>query len=86
LNPYPAAWALMQNGKDELNIKVYEVEKIDVSHNYEIGTAIIEESTFKVAVKNGLINLLVLKLPGKRKMDVKSLLNGFIFKSNVKML
>ena len=86
LNPYPAAWALMQNGTEELNVKIYEVEKIEASHNYDFGTITIEKSTIKVAVKNGFIQLLVLKLPGKRKMDVKSLLNGFNFELNFKML
>ena len=39
----------------------------------------------KVAAQNGLIILTVIKLPGKRKMDVKSLLNGYDFKSDAIM-
>ena len=86
LNPYPAAWCLLQNGDEELNIKVYNVEPFECNHNYAIGTLINTKDEIKVAAQNGLIILTVIKLPGKRKMDVKSLLNGFIFHPKAKML
>ena len=86
LNPYPAAWCLLQNGKEELNVKVYSVEAMEFKHNDAIGSIIITKDKLKVAAKNGYIELTEIKLPGKRKMDVKSLLNGFNFQSEAKML
>jgi methionyl-tRNA formyltransferase len=86
LNPYPAAWCLVQNGDEELNTKVYNAEVIEDLHDFAIGTLIVTKDELKVASKNGFILLKEIKLPGKRKMDVKSLLNGFIFDSNAKML
>ncbi|PTM08053.1 MAG: methionyl-tRNA formyltransferase [Bacteroidetes bacterium] len=86
LNPYPSAWCLLQNGKEELNVKVYEVEVIESKHNHAIGSLIVTKEELKVASKNGFVYLKEIKLPGKRKMDVKSLLNGFIFDANAKML
>lgn len=86
LNPYPAAWCLLRNGDDELNVKIYSVDAIECDHEYSIGTIITNKQEVKVAAKNGMILLNEIKLPGKRKMDVKSLLNGFEFHSDAKML
>lgn len=86
LNPYPSAWCLLKNGDDELNVKIYNVDAIECDHNYSIGTIITNKQEVKVAGKNGMILLNEIKLPGKRKMDVKSLLNGFEFRSDAKML
>lgn len=86
LNPYPSAWSLLKNGDDELNVKIYNVDAIECDHEYSIGTIITNKQEVKVAAKNGMILLNEIKLPGKRKMDVKSLLNGFEFHSDAKML
>ena len=40
----------------------------------------------KIAVKNGFIIVDEIKLSGKRKMDVKSLLNGFTFSTDAKFI
>lgn len=86
LSPYPAAWCSLQNGSNKLDIKVYEVEPIECEHSHLIGTVIITKNDIMVASKNGLILIKELKLPGKRKMGAKSLLNGFEFLANAKML
>ena len=86
LNPYPAAWCLLQNGDEELNIKVYQAEPLECNHNYAIGTLINTKDEVKVAAQNGLVLLTEIKLPGKRNMDIKSLLNGFKFQPDAKML
>ena len=86
LNPFPTAWTIIKNGDDEISTKIYEVSKVREIHNYEFGTVILSKKTIKVAVKNGFINILSIKLAGKKKMDAVSLLNGYNFKENTKML
>ena len=86
LNPFPTAWTIIKNGDDEISTKIYEVSKVREIHNYEFGTVILSKKTIKVAVKNGFINILFIKLAGKKKMDAVSLLNGYNFKENTKML
>ncbi|MEZ4796600.1 MAG: methionyl-tRNA formyltransferase [Flavobacteriaceae bacterium] len=86
LNPYPAAWCLLKNDDEELNIKVYSVSPVECEHDYPIGKLISNKKELKVAAKNGFVLLDEIKLPGKRKMDVKSLLNGFEFHPEAKML
>lgn len=85
LSPYPAAWCELINGAELLNIKIYEAEKDIEQHDFQIGAIISTKKTLKVAVKKGFINIKKLKLPGKKLMDVKALLNGFKFENDAKM-
>ena len=86
LSPYPAAWCTLINGEDELDIKIYKAEKEKTMHAAEIGTVISNKNELKVAVTNGYLIIREIKLPGKRAMDVKSLLNGYAFDAHSKML
>lgn len=86
LSPYPAAWCTLINGEDELDIKIYAAEKEIMTHTLKTGTIISNKKELKVAVTNGYIIIQEIKLPGKRAMDVKSLLNGYAFHANAKML
>jgi methionyl-tRNA formyltransferase len=86
LSPYPAAWSYLLNYDQKMEIKIYKVEKIVDQHDFETGKVIFSKKEILIAVKNGYIKVLELKLPGKRKMDAKSLLNGFTFCENAKMI
>lgn len=85
LNPYPAAWTTLINNGNEIKLKIYDVNKEATNHNYNTGKLITTKSEIKIAVSNGFINIESLQLSGKRKMDSKSLLNGFEFKDNAKV-
>jgi methionyl-tRNA formyltransferase len=86
LNPFPAAWTIIKNGDEEISTKLYEVEKLEESHDFESGQIISSKKEMKVAVLKGFIIIKGIKLAGKKKMDAKSLLNGFTFDENSKML
>ncbi|MCX7550307.1 methionyl-tRNA formyltransferase [Xanthomarina sp. F2636L] len=86
LSPHPSAWCYLKNGEDTLDIKVYTTKIEEEGHQLPLGELIISKTEIKVAVNEGFINILELKLPGKRKMDAKSLLNGYTFESSAKML
>ncbi|WP_424494071.1 methionyl-tRNA formyltransferase [Salinimicrobium sp. GXAS 041] len=86
LSPYPAAWTNLINGNNELMMKIYAAEKELQEHEYEIGQVLKQEKEVKVAVTKGLLILKEIQLPGKRKMKVKELLNGYDFFPNAKVL
>ena len=87
LNPFPSAWCYLDNKEKELlSIKIYGVEKLEEKHNLNHGHIITTKEELKVACKGGYINILEIQLPGKRKMDVKSLLNGYDFDESAKLL
>ncbi|MDP5092120.1 MAG: methionyl-tRNA formyltransferase [Polaribacter sp.] len=86
LNPFPAAWTIIQMNGEEISAKIYGVKKEKTIHSLDFGTIVSNKKEVKVAVQNGFIHILEIKLSGKRQMDVKSLLNGFTFSEDAKML
>ncbi|GFD79253.1 methionyl-tRNA formyltransferase [Tenacibaculum sp. KUL118] len=86
LNPYPAAWTTIVNGDDELSAKIYGVSKDPTSHNLEVGAIVTTKKELKIAVTDGYLNIYQIKISGKKLMDVQSLLNGFQFEKDAKVL
>lgn len=85
LNPYPAAWCYLENSSEEMQVKIYDIEKLAQEHHLPNGTVTIIDNQIKVAAIDGYILVKEIQLPGKRKMDSKSLLNGFNFAPEAKM-
>lgn len=79
LSPYPVAWSMLYNNNEELKAKIYgaSFEKAD-EHN-EPGTVEVSKKELKIACLDGNIIIKEIQLPGKRKMDISSLLNGYSF-------
>ncbi|WP_303315709.1 methionyl-tRNA formyltransferase [Flavivirga abyssicola] len=86
LSPYPASWCTFINGEEELDVKIYRADKEIIPHTKSIGSIISNKKELKVAVTNGYILIKEIKLPGKRTMDIKALLNGYTFEANAKAL
>ena len=85
LSPYPSAWSLLNN-KEEISIKVYEVEFEEEEHQFDIGAIVRSKKSLKIAVQDGFIRLVTVQFPGKRKMDIKEVLNGLKLDENVHVL
>ena len=85
LNPFPTAWTTLYNKGEEIQVKLYDVEKEFAVHSSTIGKIITTKKTAKVAVKDGYLLLKEIKLSGKKKMSIQSLLNGYEFSSDSKM-
>ena len=86
LNPFPTAWTLIKNDDEEISAKIYAVRKEEENHNNSIGKIIATKKELKIAVKEGFIIIDEIKLSGKKKMDSRSLLNGYTFALNSKVL
>jgi methionyl-tRNA formyltransferase len=86
LSPYPGAWCSLKNGDDLLTVKIYKCEKEFSEHNHPVGTIVSSKQELKVSTKKGYIIIKEMQLPGKRNMDIKSLLNGYNFNIASKML
>lgn len=70
LSPYPAAWANLQiHGQTFENVKIYSVE-VSRSRDHEFTKDIV------VPCKEGAVRILELQVPGKKRMDARSFLNG----------
>ena len=86
LSPYPAAWTVLVNDNNEVEIKIYKARKLKESHKFKIGSVISSKKELKIAVKKGYIIIDELQLAGKRKMKTQDLLNGYKFTENAKVL
>lgn len=74
LSPYPGAWMTM----DGLEMKVFDTERSYEDDLAPIGTIITDDKRYiKVAASDGYIILKDVKLQGKKRMDIKSFLNGY---------
>lgn len=71
LSPYPAAWTnLTVNGQFFENVKIFKVD-IPLYSNNEIS-----KNDIVVPCRDGEVRILELQVPGKKRMDAKSFLNG----------
>lgn len=87
LNPFPTAWCYLDNDTETpLAVKIFAVEKQEEKHNHGNGSIFITKESLNIACNGGYIKVLEMQLPGKRKMDIKALLNGFQFSENAKLL
>lgn len=79
LSPYPTAWSeLINKNTPPTLIKIYEVTDEQIEHSLPHGTIIIKNNTeFKVACKDGFINILSLQLAGKKRMNSEDFLRGY---------
>jgi methionyl-tRNA formyltransferase len=79
MSPVPTAWTLLDGEK----LKVFKAEKELIAHSQTSGTIETDAKRFlKIATKDGYINLLDLQLTKRKRMDIKSFLNGYVVKSS----
>lgn len=79
MSPVPTAWTLL----DDEKLKVFKTEKEIIAHSQTPGTIETDGKRFlKIATKDGYINLLDLQLTKRKRMDIKSFLNGYVIKSS----
>ena len=70
LSPYPAAWAnLTIHGQVFENVKIFSIE-VSTSRDLETSKDII------IPCKEDAVRILELQVPGKKRMDARSFLNG----------
>lgn len=86
LSPYPGAWTMLYNNGQELKIKIYAANFEVEIHKEKIGSIQASKKELKVVVKDGYIAIKEIQFPGKRNMEISSLLNGYSFDSGAKLL
>lgn len=86
LSPYPAAWCILENGVEQIKVKIYEAAIDQETHTHEIGELFATKKQLRIAIKGGYLDIKEIQLPGKRKMEVSALLNGYSFHKNSNLL
>ncbi|WP_373072785.1 methionyl-tRNA formyltransferase [Zeaxanthinibacter enoshimensis] len=85
LSPYPAAWSQLTNGEEVLNVKIYKAVAEEAQHNLDTGTVITDKKELKIAVKQGYISVQEIQMPGKKRLRIQEVLNGYKFYKNARM-
>ncbi|GAK94196.1 methionyl-tRNA formyltransferase [Nonlabens ulvanivorans] len=83
LYPFPVAKAVLIQENTE-TIKIYQTSVLLENHNMSPGSIVIEDDIFKVACTDGFLIIDEMQLPNKKRMDVKSLLNGYKFSADAR--
>lgn len=91
LNPYPGAWTELHNDGEILKVKIYACEVVDTADEkdatHEVpGSLKSTKKTLCVDLADGALYIKELKLPGKRKMDTRALLNGYKIEEGAKFV
>lgn len=74
LSPFPTAWTIFFGKK----LKIFKTKKITETHSSPIGSYRSDNKNYlHFATQDGFIEVLELQVQGKKRMDIKSFLNGF---------
>ena len=80
LSPYPVAWTLI----DATKHKIYKAQKIVAAHDKTPGTIASDGKKYlHIACTDGWIDVLELQADKRKRMDVKSFLNGYTIVNEV---
>ncbi|HLS12576.1 MAG TPA: methionyl-tRNA formyltransferase [Flavobacteriaceae bacterium] len=85
MSPYPSAWTELEEDGERKKVKIYFALFEEAPHDNEIGTIIANKKELKVAVSKGYINILEMQMPGRRKMPILDICNGYTFSKNARM-
>jgi len=86
LSPYPLAWTILKNSEEEIHCKIAKVKCTDEVLDLPTGGVVIKNKSMYVKTGQGVVEILELKLSGKRLMDVQTLLNGYAVGENSKLV
>lgn len=86
LNPFPAAWCELVNGNEIIPVQIYKVKMEKEDHDLNPGDLFQQNKSLKVAAHCGFIIIEEIKLPGKRRMKISDLLNGYKLETQSKMV
>ena len=86
LNPFPTAWIKIQNGEEQLKMKIFQATPMIEKHSKKNGAVEIDNKKLKISHPEGFLIIEELQLPNKKRMKASDLLNGFNFKKGSKVL
>ena len=86
LSPYPAAWTYIKDGENEWNVKIYAASFEERAPIDTTGKITTTKKEIFITTKDGVLKIISLQFPGKKRMQVHELLNGISFSENAIVL
>lgn len=81
LSPFPGAWTTLNDHK-KTGFKISKSEISDLKSLATPGSIQIHNKELLVACSDGFVRIMELQMQGKKRMDAKSLLNGYKFEED----
>ncbi len=82
LCPFPGAWTFFINDDKKSRMKIIQSSVIYLNHSDKILRIIEKDGNILISHKEGYLKCEIIQLENKKKMDAKSLLNGYKFSEN----
>lgn len=86
LDAYPGAWTTLLRHGETLKVKIYEVEKTKLTSTLSPGSISADKKTLLIHTADEQLSIESIQLPGKKKMPVAALLNGYSFEKEDKFV
>jgi len=77
LSPYPSAWSKEKRSGKILKLHSVKFEKSKTNKINHTGTIQIDKNTIKIITKDGYLEVLELKIEGKKRMSNLEFINGY---------
>ena len=82
LSPFPGAWTFFNNYNNKSRMKIIQSSIIYINHKNKLNKILVKDGDLFISLKEGYLKCDEIQLENKRKMSVKSLLNGYKFSEN----
>jgi len=79
LNPFPKAWSILDNKGEQLSVAILKTALTEQNLSLKPGNIQTSKKEIFVGTGNGIIQVSVLQLPGKKPLKSLDLLNGYRF-------
>ena len=86
LCPYPGAWSFFENNGIQGRLKILKAETIYEKHSHALNKILVKGDEIYITNREGYLNCIEIQLPNKKRMSSKTLLNGYKFDSNARVL
>jgi methionyl-tRNA formyltransferase len=86
LRPYPGAWSFFENNGIQGRLKILKAEIIYKKHSHPLNKVLVKGDEIYITNREGYLNCVEIQLPNKKRMSSKTLLNGYKFDSNARVL
>lgn len=88
LAPFPGAHAVLENGDQQVQIKLLETEKTDYTETTHTPGTLFQPERKKLCLqlKDGVLSLKTVQMEGKKRMNIVDFLNGTSLETGAKLL
>ena len=86
LDAYPGAWTTFIRNEQAIKVKIYQAQTTGISSVLSPGSLSCDKKSLLVHTKDQQLAIKIIQLPGKKKMPIESLLNGYSFEKDDKFV